>query len=130
MYTIEKKGYGYKLTFEGSIDVDEMNAWIDESKQVLLTAPSEFGVFVDMRTLNPLGHVAQGGMEEGLRFYKAKGMLRSVVIVDNVSTQLQYVDTANDTGSDNWERYVDASSEPDWEAVGIAWIVDGIDPDK
>lgn len=51
MYKIEKKDYGFKLTFGGFIAEDEMKKWVEESKTALLTAPKSFGVIVDMRTL-------------------------------------------------------------------------------
>jgi len=130
MYSIEKKGYGYKLVFGDSIDSGEMNAWVDESKEQLATAPTEFGVFVDMRTLQPLEPSVQVSMEEGQKLYKASGMVRSVVIVASAILRLQFARIARDTGIYEWERYIDASSTPDWENTGVRWIVDGVDPDK
>ncbi len=43
MYKIEKKNYGFKITFEGFIKEDEMKKWVEESKVILKTAPSSFG---------------------------------------------------------------------------------------
>lgn len=129
MYEIEKKGYGYKLTFSGSIDADEMSTWVKESKEQLSSAPTEFGVFVDMRTLQPLDTEAQASMEEGQKLYKATGMVRSVVVVASAIVRLQFARIARETGIYEWERYIDASSVPDWENVGIAWITEGVDPD-
>ena len=129
MYEIEKKGYGYKLTFSGSIDADEMREWVEKSKEQLASAPTEFGVFVDMRTLQPLDTDAQASMEEGQKLYKATGMVRSVVVVASAVVRLQFARIARETGIYKWERYIDASSVPDWENVGVAWIIEGIDPD-
>lgn len=130
MYKIEKKNYGYKLTFGGTIKADEMMAWVDDSKKKLVMAAKEFGVFVDMRTLKPLATDAQVHMQEGQKLYKKKGMVRSVVIIDSAVTKMQFVRIAKETGIYAWERYIDASSVADWEKVGIDWITKGIDPDR
>lgn len=130
MYKIEKKLYGYKLTFGDFIKTDEMKQWVNESKTALAAAPREFGIFVDMRTLKPLPPEAQQYMQEGQKLYKAKGMTRSVVIVDGALTKMQFQRIAKETGIYEWERYIDAAAEPNWEAVGTNWISKGIDPDK
>jgi hypothetical protein len=130
MYKIEKKDYGYKLTFGGFIQPDEMKTWVDESKKALATAPAKFGIFVDMRELKPLSKDAQEHMQEGQKLYKAKGMARSVVILANAITKMQFQRIGKETGIYEWERYIDISSSPDWERIAVDWISKGIDPDK
>lgn len=130
MYNIEKKDFGYKLTFADSINVDEMKAWVEESKKALIGSPAEFGVFVDMRTLKPLLPEAQTEMQNGQKLFKEKGMVRSVVIVASAVLKMQFQRIGKETGIYEWERYIDASSEADWEKIGIAWLKDAIDPDK
>lgn len=130
MYKIEKNNYGYKLTFGGFIQADEMKAWLDESRKTLDTTTNNFGVFVDMRSLKPLPQDAQIHMQEGQKLYKQKGMVRSVVILNDVITTMQFKRIANETGIYEWERYINASSVADWEKIGIDWITKGIDPDK
>jgi len=130
MYKIEKKDWGYKLTFSDFIKAEEMQRWHDESKQILLSSPKEFGVFVDMINMKPLPSDAQEVLKEGQRLYKEKGMVRSVVIVNSTILKLQFQRIAKNTGIYDWERYIDASTVPNWEEVGIAWIKDGEDPDK
>lgn len=130
MYKIEKKDYGYRLTFGGFIEPDEMKAWVEESKSVLQSASGSFGVFVDMRTLKPLPAEAQAPMQEGQKLFKETGMVRSVVILANAITKMQFKRIAQETGIYEWERYIDEQSDPDWEKTGIAWIKDAQDPDK
>ncbi len=130
MYQIENKDYGYKLTFSDFIKAAEMENWVAESEKVLENAPGDFGVFVDMRMLKPLPKDSQEQMQTGQKLYKKKGMVRSVVIVDNSITKLQFKRIAQQTGIYEWERYIDSSSEQDWERVGIEWIANGVDPDK
>lgn len=130
MYKIEKHPYGFKLVFGDFIKPEEMAKWVEESKKSLIGAPKEFGVFVDMRTLKPLSAEAQSHMQEGQKLFKQKGMVRSVVILDNSLTKMQFQRIARETGIYAWERYIDASSVPHWEKVGVDWISKGIDPDK
>ena len=131
MFSIETKDFGYKLVFEGFIESDEMNDWFSESKRIMGEPTNrEFGVFVDMRKLYPLPPESRDIMEEGQKLYKAMGMVRSVVIVNNIVTQLQFIRIAKETGIYGWERYIDASSVSNWELVGLDWIIDGKDPDK
>ncbi|MBT9544148.1 MAG: hypothetical protein IV090_02030 [Candidatus Sericytochromatia bacterium] len=129
MYQIERKDYGYYLTFGDLIKADEMNRWVSESKQEMLSAPSQFGVFVDMRTLAPLPEDAQVAMQEGQKLYKSKGMTRSVVIVNSKITKMQFMRIAKETGIYEWERYIDATAVPNWEDVGVAWLTEATDPD-
>lgn len=130
MYKIEKKDFGYHLTFAESIKVDEMKAWVEESRKALLGSPAKFGVFVDMRTLKPLVPEAQAEMQNGQKLFKEKGMERSVVIVASAVIKMQFQRIAKETGIYAWERYIDASSVSDWEKIGIAWLKDAVDPDK
>lgn len=130
MYNIEKKDYGYRLTFADIIQEGEMAKWVEESKKALQVAPSSFGVFVDMRTLKPLPLESQKHMQEGQKLYKEKGMSRSVVILANAVTKIQFKRIAQETGIYQWERYVDEQSNLNWEKVGLDWVKDGIDPDK
>lgn len=130
MYKIEKEDYGFKLTFGDFIKAEEMMAWVDESKNALAAAPNEFGVFIDMRTLKPLPADTQAHMEEGQRLYKGKGMIRSAVVLASATTKMQFKRIAQETGIYEWERYIDASSVPNWEKAGVSWISEGIDPDE
>ena len=130
MYKIDKTYYGFKLTFGDFIKEDEMKQWVEESRSALSGAPASFGVFVDMRTLKPLPPGAQSYMEEGQKLYKDKGMKRSVVILNSASIQMQFKRLAKESGIYAWERYIDASNTPNWEKVGVDWIMNGVDPDK
>ena len=121
---------GIKLTFGDFIKVDEMKQWVEESKKALLKAPLSFGVLIDMRTLKPLSADVQKVMEEGQRLYKTKGMKRSVVVLESSTIAMQFKRIAKDSGIYQWERYISAQDNPNWERTGIAWIKDGVDPDK
>lgn len=130
MYKIEKTDYGVKLTFDGFIKKDEMAKWVEESNQFINSLPSKFGVLVDMRDLKPLDHDTEMEMQRGQKLYKEKGMERSVVILANAVITMQFKRIARETGIYQWERYIDASKVPNWEEIGINWLVKGEDPDK
>ena len=130
MYTIEKKTYGYRLTFSGWIRNAEMQAWVQEAKQVLSCHQGDgFGVFVDMRDLKPLEADTSAVMVEGQAAFKQKGMVRSVVILSSPIVAMQFRRLAKDSGIYQWERYLDTQSVKDYQSVGEAWITKGIDPD-
>ena len=130
MYKIEKRSSGFMLTLGGSIEPAEMQKWLEESKTMLAGVSGSFGVIVDMRTLAPLPPAAQAFMVEGQQLYKKAGMQRSAVILNNAVTTLQFRRLAKESGIHAWERYLDASSEPQWQQKALDWVTSGKDPDK
>lgn len=130
MYTIERKPYGFKLTFADLIKPDEMKKWVDESQRAVSMKSGNFGVFVDMRDLKPLPPESKTIMESGQKLYKEGGMERSVVILSNTILTMQFKRIAKESGIYQWERYIDSSKEANWEKIGEDWIFKGIDPDN
>ncbi|MCX6834666.1 MAG: hypothetical protein NTW07_05955 [candidate division Zixibacteria bacterium] len=130
MYRIEKVNWGYRLMFGGSCPVEEIGEWLDESRKILANQEEEFFVFVDMRTIIPLSREAQVHMQEGQRLYQRRGMLRSVVILSSPVVAAQFRRIAGETGIGQWERYIDASTVPDWEEVGMDWLLKAVDPEE
>jgi hypothetical protein len=130
MYTIEKRSSGLVLTFGGRVDQAEMQKWLQESKQQLVGVRPPFGVIVDMRKLAPLAPDAQTAMLAGQKLYKEAGMQRSAVALDNAITTAQFRRLAKESGIDAFERYLDASSESDWQQKAVNWVKFGIDPYK
>lgn len=107
----------------------EASAWLLEFKGYVTARQGSFGVFVDMRTLEPLATAAQKNFEEGQRLAREVGMTRSVVILDNPTLTYQFKRIALQSGIYDWERYIDASEDENWESTGLAWVAEGIDPD-
>lgn len=129
MYAIEKQPLGFKLVFKGSIAAGEMQQWVDDSRAALSNAPPSFGLFMDMRALQPLPLESQRVMLLGQQLYQRRGMRRSVVIIQDPMTRVQFTRLAHESGVDHWERYISAEDTPDWEKRGWAWIQAGVDPD-
>jgi hypothetical protein len=130
MFKIDKHGYGFHLTFAGFMKKEEMEEWVAASQKALQGAAKQFGVFVDMRTLKPLPKDAQPVMESGQKLYKAAGMVRSVVILDDAITTYQFRELAKKSGIAQWERYINAKERADWQKAGEAWLTSATDPDK
>jgi hypothetical protein len=130
MYKIDKKDYGYLLTFSGMINLEEMSKWVEDSKKALTGAPSSFGVIIDMRDLKPLAADVKKKMEEGQILYKEKGMARSAVILSSAVLTLQFKRIAQESGIYKTERYINASKVSNWEKVASDWVKNEIDPDK
>lgn len=107
----------------------EAALWRQEFCEYLKQTPEKFGVFVDMRTLEPLTPRGQKEFEEGQRQARESGMTRSAVILANSTLTYQFKRIALQSGIYDWERYIDESTEPEWEKVGLDWVINGIDPD-
>lgn len=129
MYSIEKTNYGFHLIFSGPLTDREAGDWLREAEEKLVGQTPGFGVFIDVRTMRPQTPSAQDILTAGQLLYKAKGMIRSVVVVKSSLLRLQCKQNAMRTGIYKWERYIDASSEPDWEKIALDWVENAIDPD-
>lgn len=129
MYKLEKAPFGIKIKFAGFMQPDEMREWLEESKVALASAPKGFGVLVDETELKALPEDTKKVLQEGQALYKASGMSRSAVGLASALTTAQMKAVAKDAGIYEWERYIDASANPNWVAVAMAWIQDGVDPD-
>jgi hypothetical protein len=130
VYKIETAHYGFRLEFGGIVDEGEMARWVRDFAKALKKQPGEFVVFVDMRTLAPLDKAAQVHIREGQRLAREVGMARSVVILNSPVIIAQFKQIAWETGIYKWERYIDASRDPNWEEAGLDWILRKVDPDK
>lgn len=130
MYKIDKKSYGPHLTFSGYIPREELEQWLVDSREMIKSYPKDFVVFVDMREMELLAPESRPVMVEGQEYYRAQGMQRSVVILRDKITMMQFKGIAKETGIYEWERYIDANAEPNWEEVGLDWILNAVDPDN
>ncbi|NOQ27439.1 MAG: hypothetical protein GQ564_18915 [Bacteroidales bacterium] len=130
MYKIERRTSGYILTFSGLIDPDEMQRWSDESERILSTEKSSsFGVIINMKDLQALSSESQALMVNGQKKYKAKGMKRSAVILNNEKICSQFKNLAIQSGIYSTERYIDSSNNSDPINTAINWVKDALDPD-
>lgn len=129
MYKIEKTDYGFRLEFEGFIQVDEMREWYEESKRLLENAPRSFHVMVNMRKMKTLPPDAKKVFEEGQRYYASKGGIRAALIACDVITKEQLRNIGVRSGVTGFEQYIDGS-QPDWEQKALDWIRKRILPEQ
>ncbi len=128
MYQIRRTEYGLHLTFSGHIQPEEIQQWLEDLQAQLPTLSGKFSVFVDMRHMILLPPDSQPAMRDGQNLAKQAGMVRSVVILADEVIALQFRRLAKQSGIIDGERYIDASTIPDWEQAGLDWILKGIDP--
>lgn len=128
MITWQKTSYGYQLKFSGIITVEETSKWVSEMEKSVNDTGDRFSVFVDMRKSVIIPNECKAMLESIQSHCRTKGMERSVVIIsDNVTFQ-QMTLVAKKTGIYKWERYINSESCPDWNKIGLDWILNGIDP--
>ncbi len=129
-WNIEKKPYGFKLTFSGSISPEEMQEWADASRRTVTFSGAKHGVVVDMVNLKPLSNESQTIMVGTQSMYKKLGMKLSAVLVPNTIIAMQFRRLAKESGIDAWERYIDVSKVSNPEKVAEDWVMNEIDPGK
>lgn len=128
MYKIERKNYGVKLTFEGFIDPEEMQAYKDEFKTTLNLLPPTFGLLADMRSMKPLPAESQAILSANPE-WTASRIIRSATIVDSALVKMQSRRLTKEWKQDATKRYIDSSQHSDWETIAEKWIEDGIEPE-
>ncbi|MGD0989528.1 MAG: hypothetical protein ABR874_17085 [Candidatus Sulfotelmatobacter sp.] len=128
MYKIEKTDIGFKLTFDGIVTQADLLPWFEESKKALSTCKKPFGVIIDMRGLELLPPEVQAEIVKGQMLYRDGGLERSAVILGDPIVTIQFMRLAKKSGVYEYERYIDASSDAQWEKHAEEWVRSGIDP--
>lgn len=128
MINIEETSYGYRINFEGFAQKDDVAALAERLGQVLAAHNGTFGVLVDLRQSRAIPADAQEQLMQGIAYCTQYGMERCAVVVASAIAKLQAVRIAKETGIYDTTRYVDASSDPDWEKSALAWIRQATDP--
>ena len=131
MYKMEKNGNVFYQTFSDFVSEQELTKWIEESEKALAGVKGQkFYVFADLRKLKPLTPAAGQLMAKGQEMYRKSGMERSVVILADAVTSMQFMRLAKQSGIDAWERYIDASTKPNFKEVGMDWLLNKKEPAK
>lgn len=127
MYKIERQNYGVRLTFDGFIDPEEMQAYKDEFKAMLDLLPPKFGLLGDMRNLKPLPPESQAILSAHPE-WTASRIVRSATVIDSALVKMQSRRLSKEWNQQEAKRYIDASQHANWEVVAEKWIVDGVEP--
>jgi hypothetical protein len=120
--------YGYKTTISAPFADDAAAAWFEDIKRVV-AGKTSFGQLVDLRGQKPYSEATNKIIQDAMTYVREHGMTRSSVVLASALTKMQIMRLAKEVGMYEYERYFDASSEPEWERKAIDWIEQGIDPD-
>jgi len=130
MYKNDPTGYGYKMTFSGFIDIEEMEDWAQEVQRELRRAPTEWHCFVDMRDLDTMSPDAQELMSRVKAKCHDQGLTRVSTLVASPTVRLQFEQMSEETGrGTDLDRYLDVQSTNSAEEVALQWVRDAVDPD-
>lgn len=121
--------YGYRCAFSGRVDRAELELWSEQVRAICLHRPC-WGQLVDNRYLEELDPALDELVRDVTTFARERGLIRSAVVVADARTAAAVMQQSLLTGRDAWERYLDASADPDWERNALAWIERGLDPDR
>ncbi len=127
-YSVVPTSYGYRITVDGIFSPSEATTWFEDIKRIAGPKPS-FCQFVDIRKQLPNPAGTSPIVEEAMTWVCDNGLKRSCVIVDSPTLRMQIMRLAKKSGMYNYERYFDASEDPNWERHALDWLERGIDPD-
>ncbi len=133
MHRIEETRFGYRVTFEGFLHRDDMGALLGSMKETVRPRRRQeerFAVLVDMRSSRAFPAEAQELLKQAITLFKEAGMERNVVVLNSAIATLQAKRLAKETGIESWSRYLDASSEPEWERVAVEWLLRAVEPQR
>ncbi|MBU8900402.1 hypothetical protein DRW03_07945 [Corallococcus sp. H22C18031201] len=123
--------YGFRANATGYITPAEANAWFDDLRaKVAIKKGRAFGLMVDIRGQKANPPETQEIIKQAMGWLRQNGMVRSTVVLDSAVARLMMVRMAKQSGVYQWERYLDASKDSDWETKAIDWIVHGHEPSK
>lgn len=126
--TTTKTPYGYKSVFTGYFTPEEAHAWFEDVKRAV-AGKRQFGQLIDVRGQSANPPETNAVIQEAMAYVRQQGMQRSAVVLSSALITMQIKRLAKQTGMDAWERYIDASANPNWERAALAWIEKGVDPD-
>jgi hypothetical protein len=133
MHKVEETRYGYKVTFEGFLHRDDMGALLNSMKEVVRPRhdrEERFAVLVDMRNSRAFPSEAQELLKQAITLFKEAGMERNAVVLNSAIATLQARRLAKETNTAAWSRFIDASSETDWERVAVEWLLRAVEPQR
>lgn len=128
MITWEKEEYGFYFGFHSPVTLEDALKWADDVRRLVPEHGRPFCVFADFRTCELLPPASKLVIGEMQRFCLENGMQRSVVILNDKITVMQMALVARTSGIYDGERYIDATTVPNWEQLGLDWLIKGIDP--
>lgn len=127
-YGVAKTDYGMKLSILGFINPDEVNQMNREIKDLGKKLDDGFGIVVDMRENRAFSNEVAELMKDQIGICIDVGMARAGIVLQSAIMTLQARRLIAETGIADRVRFIDASSEPDWERAAVQWASRGAEP--
>ena len=127
-FGVEQTDYGMKLSILGFINPDEVNQMNREIQELGKKLDDGFGIVVDMRENRAFSNEVAELMKEQIGICIDVGMARAAIVLQSAIMTLQARRLIAETGIADRVRFIDASSEPDWEKVAVQWASRGVEP--
>ncbi len=129
MPQIEETDYGYRVTFESTVDRDTARGMLDELRRSVRPRDGGFTMLVDLRGTRSFTAEAQELVKQTILICREAGMGRNAVVTHSAIAGLQARRMVKETGIAPDLRYIDETSHPDWQERALAWLIDGAEPD-
>jgi hypothetical protein len=129
IYTVERKDYGIKLSFDGLLDEENAKLFINDFNKIIDSINGSVSILIDLRKGMPMPGKSQELVNEGYTKILQKGLTRSANIVSSSLMKMQMIRLAKEHGTYEKARYIDSTNNPDCENEALNWIEKGIDPD-
>ncbi len=129
MIIYEKTDYGLYFKFSGIIKLSEITEWKEWIVTTVADLDDGYAVFVDMREIDIMPAECKAEVEAVQKFCVSHNFSRSVIVLNDPMTAMQFKLIAKKTGVYEHERYVDASTCEDWEKKAMDWLLHAVDPD-
>lgn len=127
MHKIDEKPYGFKITFHGFMQGEDVERFNTEMKRNADRQREDFAVLVDLRETRTFPPEAQIGLMEIINYCRERGMNRNVVVVNSAITKIQANRLAKE-GNIQHIRFIDSAGNDEWEQQAEDWLVHGKEP--
>lgn len=130
MGDLKNSEYGFLIKFRGIVDNSDVEKIFDDVMIELKEKKSNYGVIVDMREMITFPLSAQHIFKDMQSILRNMGMKRSIIVLNDTITAMQFRNIGKSNGSYEWERYLDSSRYRNWHEISMLWLTEGKDPDK
>ena len=130
VYTIEKKPFGLMLSFDGMMDEGIAKKFAEDFMKIFDSFDCSISLLINLIKGKPMPAESQAAVNDCYKAVIKKGLIRSANIVPSSLMKLQMIRRAKEFGTYDKARYIDSSSNSNWEQIALDWIEKGIDPDK
>ena len=127
MYTIESTEYGFRLTIEGLLDLDDLEKLRCDMLEALAMYNRPFALLVDVQKAIPFEPEVARAVAKLHAACHEMSMTRAAIVVKSPVARGQAAQISFDAGSCMGDMVFDAGREPDWESKAMDWVT-GVAP--